>query len=219
MRLLALDTSLRVASLALLDGDQLFEARIAAEERHEVALASRVRALLTDAGISARQLDAVVVGLGPGSFTGLRIGVAFGTLLARGASCPAIGISGFEAMVAAVPGDGPVMVLQDDHPRGVYCGHYLKEGAEIRSLSPLAHGDFEAQLEGLESGTRLVGSALRGRETLLRERAFEVFEDEGPSASVLLRLGAERLADGTPAPWSLRPLYVQPLSLRRGAVG
>lgn len=102
MRLLAIDTATPRPSLALLDGDA--GARTAELPRQGAeALAPAVAALLAEAGLTARDLDRVVVVSGPGSFTGLRSSLAFARGLARAAGALLVAVPTFEAASAALP--------------------------------------------------------------------------------------------------------------------
>src|SRR5690349_3125088 len=110
MRVLALDTATDRATAALVDGD------LTVERGHEAGGAaardvlSLVDAVLHDAGLRLRDLDGVAVGVGPGSFTGLRIGIATAEALADGAGLPAAGVSTLQALLHHAP-EGAVAVL------------------------------------------------------------------------------------------------------------
>ena len=105
MLVLALDTATDVATCALVrDGEVLGEA----ESRTVEVLADADR-LLRAEGLAASDLDAVVVGTGPGSFTGLRIGLAAARGLALGLGLPVAGVSTLDALAAGRPGSLPVV--------------------------------------------------------------------------------------------------------------
>ncbi len=101
MRLLALDTATRHATVALLDGEALRE-REREVTTHSEGLLSLVDELLAEAGLAVAALDAIVCGLGPGSFTGLRIGLATAKGLCLAARRPLVGLSSLQPLAAAV---------------------------------------------------------------------------------------------------------------------
>ena len=102
--LLAVDTSTQTMGLALYDGAQaLAEAYWRTKTHHTVELAPAVHDMLEKCGIPPSNLGAVACALGPGSFTSLRIGLAFAKGLAFSLNIPLLGISTFEFLVAAQP--------------------------------------------------------------------------------------------------------------------
>jgi tRNA threonylcarbamoyladenosine biosynthesis protein TsaB len=102
--LLALDTSTRTAGLALYDGVHvLSEVTWTSGEHHTVEVAPAVEAILERAGLEMKDLKAVAVATGPGSFTGLRIGLAIAKGLALSLRLPVIGVPTLDALAVAQP--------------------------------------------------------------------------------------------------------------------
>src|SRR5207245_2582512 len=103
-RLLLLETSGRVGHVALAEGQTLRGARRLDEaRRHARDLAPAVRDLLKDAGWTAKSLDAVIVSRGPGSYTGLRVGIMSATALAYATGCKLLGIDTFAVIARQAP--------------------------------------------------------------------------------------------------------------------
>ncbi len=105
MLTLALDTATRRASCALLEGDLLLGER----ETRAIEVLAAADALIVENGRSPRELGAIVCGTGPGSFTGIRIGLATARGLALALGIPLRGVSTLDALSAAAPGALPVI--------------------------------------------------------------------------------------------------------------
>lgn len=122
---------------------------------HAEQLMPLVTAALSDAGEELRNLDAVVVGLGPGPFTGLRVGIATAQALGDALDIPVHGVGSHDAMArtflataqetgAAVPGD--FLVVTDARRREVYLSAYSAQGSRRFGPSPIAPAAVHAAL-------------------------------------------------------------------------
>ena len=105
MVILAFDTATDVATSALVDGDEVLGERTS----RAVTLLEDVDALLRQAGMQTRDVEALAVGIGPGSFTGVRIGLATARGLGLALGIPAAGVSTLDALAAGAPGAVPVI--------------------------------------------------------------------------------------------------------------
>lgn len=118
MKILALDAALGGFSAALDDGTRVRSVATGAQDALEAGLV-RIGELLADAGLRVRDLDRIAVGIGPGSFTGVRIAIAYAKSLAYGGDVPLVGISSYDALE---PADAPLPVLAVVRGRvGVIC--------------------------------------------------------------------------------------------------
>lgn len=122
MNILALDTSGPVAGVAILkNGEAAYEAMAVNRFTHSVSLMPMVEEGLARSGLSVRDIDLYAVTVGPGSFTGVRIGVSTVKGLAHGAQKPCIGINALEALASGVPFFvGTVCPIQDARAGQVY---------------------------------------------------------------------------------------------------
>ena len=103
--ILAIETATSSCSAALrIDGEVVIRNEIG-NNLHSQVLLGMVESLLVQAKLDAQALEAVAVGQGPGSFTGLRIGVGVGQGLAFGANCPMIGVSSLDALALQAEGN------------------------------------------------------------------------------------------------------------------
>ncbi|ROH91049.1 tRNA (adenosine(37)-N6)-threonylcarbamoyltransferase complex dimerization subunit type 1 TsaB [Stagnimonas aquatica] len=134
MKLLALDTATEACSVALWVDGALLERFELAGRDHTQRLPAMLHALMADAGLGYSQLDGLVCGLGPGSFAGVRIGVAYLQGLALAHGQPALGVSSL-AMLAqgAIRACGAERVLAaiDARMDEVYCAAYGRDDAGL----------------------------------------------------------------------------------------
>ncbi len=118
MRVLALDAALGGFSAALTEGPVVRSVSTGAQDALERGIGA-LEGLLAEAGLGLRDLDRIAVGLGPGSFTGVRIAVSYAKSLAYASGIPLVGISSYDALE---PDDAPLPVLTVVHGRrGVIC--------------------------------------------------------------------------------------------------
>ncbi|MBS4702267.1 tRNA (adenosine(37)-N6)-threonylcarbamoyltransferase complex dimerization subunit type 1 TsaB [Aeromonas veronii] len=197
LKILAVDTATEACSAALLVGDKLFSRWEEAPRDHTRKILPMVQAVLEDAGISLSDLDAIAFGRGPGSFTGVRIGISVAQGLAFGAGVPLIGISTLAAMAqGAYRLDGAQQVLTaiDARMNEVYFGRYelidgrmQLVGDEVVS-DPVALVDARGKLAGrvtcVGTGFETYGETLSGLadELAVSQVRFPAAEDMLPLA-------------------------------------
>ncbi|MFM5754032.1 tRNA (adenosine(37)-N6)-threonylcarbamoyltransferase complex dimerization subunit type 1 TsaB [Aeromonas veronii] len=197
LKILAVDTATEACSAALLVGDKLFSRWEEAPRDHTRKILPMVQAVLEDAGISLSDLDAIAFGRGPGSFTGVRIGISVAQGLAFGAGVPLIGISTLAAMAqGAYRLDGAQQVLTaiDARMNEVYFGRYelidgrmQLVGDEVVS-DPVALVDVRGKLAGpvtcVGTGFETYGETLSGLadELAVSQVRFPAAEDMLPLA-------------------------------------
>ncbi|WP_425892181.1 tRNA (adenosine(37)-N6)-threonylcarbamoyltransferase complex dimerization subunit type 1 TsaB [Aeromonas veronii] len=197
LKILAVDTATEACSAALLVGDKLFSRWEEAPRDHTRKILPMVQAVLEDAGISLSDLDAIAFGRGPGSFTGVRIGISVAQGLAFGAGVPLIGISTLAAMAqGAYRLDSVEQVLTaiDARMNEVYFGRYelidgrmQLVGDEVVS-EPVALVDARGKLAGpvtcVGTGFETYGETLSGLadELAVSQVRFPAAEDMLPLA-------------------------------------
>jgi tRNA threonylcarbamoyl adenosine modification protein YeaZ len=198
-RLLVIDTSGTDALVALgkENGSLVAERRWAAGYRHGEELLTRIDEMLSSEGVALTDLAGVVVGTGPGAFTGLRVGLATAKALARELAIPIAGVATSEALLeAAVVGDGKQAVLL--LPAGPSDRVFVANG-----VATLVKGGEQLRLE---PGLLLVAVDLPDRapaDALVRGVQAQA---ELPTA--MLELGVRRLAAGGDDVARLVPEYV-----------
>jgi tRNA threonylcarbamoyladenosine biosynthesis protein TsaB len=186
---LAFDTATAVATSALVDGDELLGERVSRAQ----TLLEDVDALLRQAGSHPSDLDRLAVGVGPGSFTGVRIGLAVARGLALSLDLPGAGVSTLAALAAGAPGALPVI---DAKRREVFT---LLDG-EPRVLTP--------QELPLAAGAVCVGDGAKRYRVLLEERGAVVPLDDDERHVPSARFHAALAGKARPVE-ELEPLYLR----------
>ena len=216
MNLLAFDTASEWCSAALLiDGAVRFRA-VHAGQKHSELLMPMLAELLAEAGLGYRQLDGLAYGMGPGSFTGLRIACGVAQGLALGADLPVLGISTLEALADdAADGTGAEQVLAclDARMHEVYAGLYQRDGQAWRALAgPLVCPPALAPLPQA-AGCIGAGPGFAAYPALVERMAGKLARVDAaaiPHARAIARLAAPRFAAGEfGAPETAEPLYVR----------
>jgi tRNA threonylcarbamoyladenosine biosynthesis protein TsaB len=198
---LGLDTCLTSCSVAVLDGERVLASASEVMARgHQERLAPMAQAVMAEAGVGFSDLERIAVTVGPGSFTGLRVGIAFAKGLASALGLPAVGVGTLEALAADIPGFVFVAV---DARRGQLYGQAFEDGRPLMAPDALAAETAAARLAELGMGrpVTLVGSGAALLADLVP--AARIVALEGADARQVARLAATR----TPAP--LRPLYLR----------
>ena len=203
--ILAIDTATSIAVVALGDGGELVAEDVwAAGYRHGEELLVRIGRLLAGRGLEPTDIAAVVVGTGPGAFTGLRVGIATAKGLAHAIGRPIVGVSTAEALIAAAAetSGGRVTLLL---PAGPSDRTLVRAGEPARLLSGGTEPD-------VRSGDVVVAVDLDGR------AAGDALESgtqaRGRLGATLIRLGTSRLA--TTGPDDLARLVPDYVTLPRG---
>lgn len=134
VRLLAVETSTLAGGVALLDGERvLAEYLLDVRVTHSERLMPAIDRLLTDAGWTVTTLQGLAVAIGPGSFTGLRIGLSAAKGLAWSLGIPVAGVPTLDAMAASLPfAAHPVCPVINARKGEVYCSLYRWDGAAMR---------------------------------------------------------------------------------------
>ena len=200
MLVLALDTSSAAVSAGLsrvtsTDVQPVAESVAVDGRRHGELLAVGVRTVLAEAGVDRRELTAVVVGTGPGPFTGLRVGLVTAATMADALGIPAYGVCSLDAFGLS---DG--WVLADARRREVYWARYAA-GERVEGPGVSAPADLPLPR----------GAVLAGAGAVLHRASLEgAVRDEPlhPSAHLLVVRAADRVRAGAPSE-ALTPLYLR----------
>ena len=195
MLVLALDTATPtlvagVARWTAAGCEVLGERAVPSGNRHAELLTPAIRGVLADGGVPLAELGAVVAGLGPGPFTGLRVGVVTAATLADARGLPAVGVCSLDAI-----GSGARTVVTDARRKEVYWATYAADGTRT-------DGPGVARPEGLDRPGPFVG------DPSFTERLGSTVAPAEVTTAGLLRAAAAMLADPAAA-GPLVPLYLR----------
>jgi len=207
MRLMVIDTALGLCTAGVFEVDGVNLARLGLRSEpmtkgHSERIAGFARDAATEAGVSFAHLDRIGVTVGPGSFTGLRVGLAFAQGLAAALDRPLVGISGLDALAASA-GEAPEIAALIDARRGQVYARFWRGGAADGPAEALTLEAAAGRIAALAGEAVLVGSGAALFADVAARRT--VMALEGPAPEALARLTAA--AD--PALDAARPLYLR----------
>ncbi len=193
--LLAFDTSTAAVTVAVHDGSSVVGSHAVVDPlRHGELLAPGIVAALDAASVSVRQLTRIAVGVGPGPFTGLRVGIVTARTMGAALGVPVVGVCSLDVVAAGVAVDEPLIVATDARRKEVYWARYDAGGSRLSE--PAVAKPSTVAFDG----------PVAGRGAVLYPEAFpRAVPPEYPDASMLARLVVEERARLLPA----EPLYLR----------
>ncbi len=193
--LLAFDTSSAAVTAAVHDGVRVLAEHTEVDPlRHGELLAPAIETVLQAAGVNARELSALAVGVGPGPFTGLRVGVVTARMMGDVLGLPVTGICSLDVVAAAAEVDEPFLVATDARRREVYWARYDVSGSRVSSPAVAAPMVIASE------------TPVAGRGAVLYPGAFpRAVPPEYPSAAVLAGLLSSKRVEAFPP----QPLYLR----------
>lgn len=224
MLLVGLETSGPQALLALAEGENILaERHLPVERTHMEKLLPNLDRMLTQAGVHVQQVEAVAVGLGPGSFTGTRLGVVLAKTLSQVLRIPVVGIPSLDILAAGLIEGELVCAATDARRNEVYTATFRRREDAVeriddyRAISPKALARY---LDGLGAAVTFVGDGLKIYATIFREELGNRFQEVPPKfwyaqASALIHLALARLSKGESDDlFQLVPIYVRKPDIR-----
>lgn len=203
MTILAIDTSNYALGVALLEEKEVLGEYITnLKKNHSVRIMPAIQTLMKDCGRVPSDLTKIVVAKGPGSYTGVRIGVTIAKTLAWTLNIPLVGISSLE-ILAAGPGRyfaGFISPIFDARRGQVYTGLYQVENGELKVIKPdqlTMAVDWAGKLSELDKPVLFVGNDLsihreRITECLGTQAVFSSITENNPRPSELAMLGKDK---------------------------
>ncbi len=202
-RLLAVDTASEICGVALaVDGTVGCELIVNHGGTHTKTVMHAVEAVLKTTRLTIPEIDAYVVTQGPGSFTGLRIGISTVKGMASAMDKPMVGVSSLDVLAHQAPGDTPLVCsLMDARRNEVYWCLYRREAQGVIPLEQAQVGPAKKIARYIDSVCLMIGNGTHAYrhvlEPLLKDRARWIPEnDNGLRPSMLARLGWEKFRQG-----------------------
>lgn len=220
MKLLALDTSSIACTVAVQSDNTIVERHEEQPREHTRILVPMIRSALGECGIALPDLDAIVLGNGPGSFIGMRIAASVAQGMAYAAGVKIVPVSSLAAVAAEVflqHEAAEVVVAQDAHMHEVYLGMYRRDsdGLPVEVFPErISAQEAVAELQLASDGGRIAAGFGWERYPEFfahnRDRIDTVAEVRYPRARFLLSLGEAALEEGAAvAPQDISPAYLR----------
>jgi len=216
MRILCLDTSTLAGSIALIEDESVrAEINLNLGRKHTERLLPAIDRMFAELGLAPKDINAVAVGIGPGSFTGLRVGLAAAKGLALSLSIPIVGILSLDALAWQIRFyDGPILALLDARKGQVFARFY-KGGGSFAAQGDAMAINPESLLPRIPDRTLIVGEGGGAYQEIFSRLKDKIriagFEFDHPRAAIIGRLGLERLKKGeSDSLDSLTPVYLRP---------
>lgn len=217
--LLAIDSSTEVSGVAVLhEGRVAAEVLMQARLTHSRTLVPHIREALSMAAVEREELKAVAVSIGPGSFTGLRIGLATAKAMAYALDIPLAGVGSLEALAWHFPVEGLTLVPMMDAQKGnAYVERYAWAGEELRRESPMAVlpvAEILRRAGEIEGPVVLLGDVpakrIEGRLPLPGNVRIAPTHLRMPRAANVALAGSRMLREGRAgSPMDMEPVYVR----------
>jgi tRNA threonylcarbamoyladenosine biosynthesis protein TsaB len=217
-RWLILETSGRCGQVALATGPNLCAIRtLDAARRHARDLAPAVGEMLNQQGWRARDLTGAIVSRGPGSYTGLRIGIMSAKAFAYATGAILIAVDTFDAVAVQAPPEVHLLdVIGDAQQEKIYLQQFARRAgnSEAQAVGPLTIVEFPEWLAARNAAAWVSGPGLHRLRARLQSDCHIVDSRMwDPTAQTLLQLGLARHAHGEhDDPYALEPLYLRPSS-------
>jgi len=216
MHLLSIDTSTKNFSLAVSsDGKILKYRNIILHKILSDSITTSIRGVLKESRLDLRQLDGFAVGLGPGSFTSLRVGLSTIKALAFATRKPVVGISSLDILAADPKLEGNICILCDARRNLVYSAFYEKKNGRLKRKGKYLLASIEEVIKRAASQTTFAGDALGLYKEVVNKRrgrdSNPTLMPAFPQAKNLVPLALERFQKKRVDDVStLVPLYLYP---------
>ena len=210
MNTLALETSVQPGSIALLrENVTIYQTTFPLNQKTTQSFAVQIQSALAEASLTAEQIDLFTVCQGPGSFTGLRIGVTAAKTFAYAANCQVLGIDSLEVIAHQAPATGELKVVMDAQRKQLFQATFRCSENHLSRLSETTIEDADVWLANLTETDQVTGPGLNTLQSRL-PATTRVIDSAcwAPTALALAKIANQQFAAGKRQDfWKLVPLY------------
>ncbi|MCX5688141.1 MAG: tRNA (adenosine(37)-N6)-threonylcarbamoyltransferase complex dimerization subunit type 1 TsaB [Candidatus Omnitrophica bacterium] len=217
MKILGIDTSSKFLNIALSEDERIIKEEFhLLDRRHAIELVPKVKELLKTSRVSINKIDAFIIGVGPGSFTGLRIGVSAVKGFGIASGKPCMGVASIDSIACNAINCGINIVPVIDAKRGqVYSSIYRRNGKNIVRKSDYILQPVEKLMKNIKEEALFLGDGLilyKDKIKSLNKKAIFLEEEYWyPGAGNLIKLGFSKLKKVKKTNLDkLTPLYLYP---------
>lgn len=206
MKILSIDTSNYVLGIGLIDESQVLGEYISnIKKNHSVRVMPAIQTIMNECGVAPKDLTKIVVAKGPGSYTGVRIGVTIAKTLAWTLNIPITGVSSLEVLAASVGRhfNGYISPLFDARRGQIYTGLYQFKNGQLLTIEQdqlVLTAEWAPKLDALDGNILFVGNDLPLHDQVIKEAlgtkaVFAEVTEQNPRPAELALLGRERPAE------------------------
>lgn len=216
MKILGIDTTTRFLCLGIYDGARIYEYNLDLDRRHSTLLIPAIKRALDALGWRAGDIDYFACGLGPGSFTGMRVGLSAIKGFAWSLKKPVVGISTLDILARnASPVAGPVVPIIDAKRGLIYCSIYRIKKGILKRTAPYLLLNEDELLKKIPRNAVLLGDAVSlYQENISRKiKGIKMLDKDYwyPRARNIIALALERIKQrDTKDAFSVLPIYLYP---------
>lgn len=223
MKILAFDTSTMAVTVAVLEDEKIIaQYHLEGQVRHSEAMIQMIEEIFSHLTFTLNDLDLIAVGLGPGSFTGLRISVTAGKILSQALNIPLKGVSSLESLCYQVEGDGIIVPIFDARRHRLYSSCFEKKGRKIIRISKDEARDIDDLVQEVSTYKNpiFIGDGLQSAKEELEKKLpkgkFISQHNSSVRASSIGFLGKIRyLEEGGDNLYEMEPNYLRPSQAMR----
>lgn len=216
MRILGIDTATKFLSIGIYDNGKVYEYNLELGTRLSSLLAPTIKRVLDALDWRPLEIDYFACGLGPGSFTGMRVGISAIKGLAWSLKKPVIGISTLDILAKAIDVKDKYIVPAIDAKRGlIYCSLYKIKNDKLKRLAPYLLLSKKEFLKKLKADTMVCADAVNlYKEEILRyKRGVDILDKDYwyPKGHNIVALALEKIKEKkVKAAFDLQPIYLYP---------
>lgn len=216
MKILGIDTSTKFMCIGLYDGAKIYEYNLEVGRLLSGLLNVTIKRVLDAAGLDAGRIDYFACGLGPGSFTGMRIGISYIKGLSWALKKPVVGISTLDILAYELKQEaGPIIPIIDAKRGLVYCAIFKRERGRLTRIKPYLLINEKELLKKIRPKSIILGDGIQlYREQILKtvpQVKFLESEFWYPKAHNIIELAMEKIAEKKISDtFRIKPIYLYP---------